>query len=727
MQKFENLSPCKGLALASLAENKAVFSTDVGKLEVTVYAEGCFRVRLGDAEVNDYGIVCAKDERLALNVLESQDDVLCSSGEYALRLTRSPLTYSLEKNGKVVLPVTEDSHFVRKFRLPPVAATEEGWFAALGLPFGVAVYGGGENYAGLNRRGMLLDMWNEDALGVNSSVCYKNCPFVWSPEGYGVFVNTPAYVRIGVGYQQWANQSLCLDVKDAVLDLFFLFGDTPAEILRRYTHLTGRSAKAPVWSLGLWLSKAYYRVPAETLEAASKMREMDVPCDVITIDGRAWQDTDTRFAFEWDPTRYDDPKAFCDSLKAMNYKICVWEYPLVSIKNKLFGEMAEKGWLLRDKDGKAYEYAFDPGPFGQVLTQLPNSGLVDFTNPEAWEYWCGRHKELFDAGVDCIKADFGEQVLPDMYACNGDDGIRIHNVYSLLYNLCVYEAGRRYYGENALCWSRSGWAGSQRAPIQWAGDSQSSWGGLAGSILGGLSWGMSGVPYYSSDIGGFYGDQPTPELFVRWTEAGALGSHMRFHGIGPREPWAYGAEAEDICRRWVRLRYRLIPYLSDASAQAAATGMPLMRSMVLSFPDEPEVWPFELQYMLGDSLLVVPVVREGGKVRYRLPKGTWYDFWTGKAVAGDRTVEETVALDRIPVFVREGAVLKLGPVVSHTGEIENGKRIAAVTVFGEAAENSCTYDDEVAFENGKLVPAAHVSVVEPEKLHEYIFSGGNIC
>ena len=424
MQKFENLSPCKGLALASLAENKAVFSTDVGKLEVTVYAEGCFRVRLGDAEVNDYGIVCAKDERLALNVLESQDDVLCSSGEYALRLTRSPLTYSLEKNGKVVLPVTEDSHFVRKFRLPPVAATEEGWFAALGLPFGVAVYGGGENYAGLNRRGMLRDMWNEDALGVNSSVCYKNCPFVWSPEGYGVFVNTPAYVRIGVGYQQWANQSLCLDVKDAVLDLFFLFGDTPAEILRRYTHLTGRSAKAPVWSLGLWLSKAYYRVPAETLEAASKMREMDVPCDVITIDGRAWQDTDTRFAFEWDPTRYDDPKAFCDSLKAMNYKICVWEYPLVSIKNKLFGEMAEKGWLLRDKDGKAYEYAFDPGPFGQVLTQLPNSGLVDFTNPEAWEYWCGRHKELFDAGVDCIKADFGEQVLPDMYACNGDDGIR---------------------------------------------------------------------------------------------------------------------------------------------------------------------------------------------------------------------------------------------------------------------------------------------------------------
>ena len=121
----------------------------------------------------------------------------------------------------------------------------------------------------------------------------------------------------------------------------------------------------------------------------------------------------------------------------------MWEYPLVSIKNKLFGEMAEKGWLLRDKDGKAYEYAFDPGPFGQVLTQLPNSGLVDFTNPEAWEYWCGRHKELFDAGVDCIKADFGEQVLPDMYACNGDDGIRIHNVYSLLYNLCVYEAGRR--------------------------------------------------------------------------------------------------------------------------------------------------------------------------------------------------------------------------------------------------------------------------------------------
>lgn len=722
MQDFEKLAPTKGLSLISFSDGKAVFATDSGKLEVSVYAEGCFRARIGDADVNDYGIVCAADERLPFTIQESEDDVLCVSGEYALRMTRSPLTYSLEKNGEVVLPVTEDAHFVRRFRLPPVAATENGWFAALGLPFGVAVYGGGENYAGLNRRGMLLDMWNEDALGHNSDWCYKNVPFVWTPEGYGVFINTPAYTRIGVGYQQWSNQSLCLDVHEAVLDLFFIFGDKPADILRRYTHLTGRSAKSPVWSLGVWLSKAYYRTPAETIEAASIMRERDVPCDVITLDGRAWQDTDTRFAFEWDPSRYDDPKAFCDVLKGMDYKICVWEYPLVSVNNKLFGEMAEKGWLLRDKDGKAYEYAFDPGPFGQVLTQLPNSGVVDFTNPDAWEYWCGRHKELFEVGVDCIKADFGEQVTRDMFAGNGDSGTRIHNVYSLLYNLCVYEAGRRYHGENALCWSRSGWAGSQRAPIQWAGDSQSSWGGLAGAIMGGLSYGMSGVPYYSTDIGGFYGEQPSPELFVRWTQAGALGSHMRFHGIGPREPWAFGPEAEEITRNWVRLRYRLIPYLSDTSAQAAATGMPMMRSMVLAFPDQPEVWPYEHQYMLGDDILVVPVIREGGKVRYRLPAGKWYDLWTGAAVEGDRYVEEIVALDRLPVFVREGAVLKFGPAVQHTGQIEAGKRVAGVVVYGQPV--SCTPDEEVSIADGKLVTAAHVAQIEPEQVREYLFAGG---
>ncbi len=724
MNSPDTLSSFGNLVLNQVRDGQAFFSTEQGDLVVSAYAEDCLRMQLGNTKVHDYGIVCAPKENLNIKVNEAEESVLCLlDGGLALRLGRSPLTFSLEKEGRVVLPVTEDSHFVRKFRLPPVARSEEGWFTALGLPFGVPVYGGGENYAGQDRRGLLIDMWNEDALGVNSSFAYKNCPFFWSPEGWGVFVNTPARMRAGVAYPQWSNQSLGLEVFEEALDIFFIYGDSPDAILERYTHLTGRSQKAPLWSLGLWLSKAYYRTPDETLDAAKAMRKRHIPCDVITLDGRAWQDTDTRFAFEWCPRRYDDPKAFCDKLKALDYKICVWEYPLISTANKLFDELKEKGWLLRDKDGKAYEYEFDLSPFGKVLTPLPKSGLLDFTNPDAYAFWRDKHFDLFKAGVDCIKSDFSEQVTPDMYAGNGDNGTRIHNVYTLLYNLCVYEACKTWFGENALVWARSGWAGSQRAPMQWAGDSQSSWSGLAASINGGLSWGMSGCPYYSSDIGGFYGEQPDAELFVRWTQAGALGSHMRFHGIGPREPWAYGKEAEAVCRKWIALRYRLIPYIQDACAQAEARGLPVMRAMALAFPEQRDIWGFEQQYMFGDSIFVAPVLQKGGKVCYRLPAGIWHDFWTGRVQSGGVTIEEIVSLDRIPLYIKDGALLKLGPAVQNTGEIKPGRSVEYVVAYGKSHAHSCAFDEQVIWQNRQVRLASHVRRLEAIEVNALLEAG----
>ncbi len=226
-----------------------------------------------------------------------------------------------------------------------------------------------------------------------------------------------------------------------------------------------------------------------------------------------------------------------------------------------------------------------------VLTPLPESGIVDFTNPDAYAWWRDAHQPLFEDGVDVIKSDFGEQVPDDAVAFNGDDGGRLHNVYPLLYNRCVFEATARFQPPAdgpPIVWSRSAWAGSQRYPLGWGGDPQSDWEGLAASIRGGLSWGMSGNPYHSSDIGGFYGSsQPSAELFVRWLQAAVFCSHMRLHGIGEREPWAFGAEAEGVVRKWLAMRYRLIPYLEQLIAQAIATGMPVMRAMPLAFPDKP--------------------------------------------------------------------------------------------------------------------------------------------
>src|SRR5438445_5513918 len=326
-------------------------------------------------------------------------------------------------------------------------------------------------------------------------------------------------------------------------------------------------------------------------------------------------------------------------------------------------------------------------PFSGALTPLPPSGIVDFTHPDAYAWWRDAHEPLFKAGVDVIKSDFGEHVPDDAVAFNGDTGARLHNVYPLLYNRCVYDATRKFTptdGQPVIVWSRAGWAGSQRYPVQWGGDPQSDWEGLAASIRGALSWGMSGGPYHATDIGGFYGSEPpAPELYLRWLQMSVFSSHMRLHGLSPREPWAFGEEAERVARQWIAFRYRLLPYLKTVIAQATTTGMPVMRAMPLAFPGVALTRGYETQFMCGDALLIAPIVSPGGEVEVALPSGAWYDLATRQRLAGRQVIRYRAPLDRFPVFGREGYALPLGPVVQHTGEIDVSRPLNALWVFGK--------------------------------------------
>ena len=529
------------------------------------------------------------------------------------------------------------------------------------LAEGEPVYGHGEKWSRLDHRGQRIVSWNEDALGVNAEIAYKNCPFAWSPRGWGLFANTPARVVHGVGYAPWSHRSYVLQVEDEALDLFLIAAADPAGVLERYTWLTGRPARVPRWSLGAWLSKAYYRDADELLAAARRVRELRLPMDVITLDGRAWQDTATRFSFAWDKARYPDPRRVIEAVKSQGLRLCVWEYPLVSIDSPIFPELARRGFFLKHaRTGEPWLLRWNQAPFGPVLTPLPVSALVDFTNPDACAWWGAAHEALFDAGVDVIKTDFGEQVPddPDCIAANGDRGPRLHNAYPLLYNRCVYEATERRFGQG-LVFARSGWAGSQRWPVQWGGDPQSDWGGLAASIRGMLSWAASGSPWYATDIGGFYGDQPDPELFIRWCQAAVFASHMRFHGMGAREPWSFGDEALPYIRAALELRYRLIPYIEAALAKSAATGLPLTRPMALAFPEQREAHGFDTQYMFGPDLLVAPILQPGGAVTVWLPEGRWWGWYAGERLAGARRLDLSLPLDRFPLFVRDGAAIPL--------------------------------------------------------------------
>lgn len=678
----QDLTPLSGLAFDQAIDGGARFVCGGEPLEVSSYAPGILRLRIGEDTRNDYGILASPREPRKAEIENRDGGCNLATDGISLRLTDDPLHFDLRVNGLSLVKSVTDAHFARRYRLPCFARTENGWFATFNLDSGEPVYGLGEKFGPLNKRGQLIVSWAEDALGVNAEKSYKNCPFAWSPRGWGVFTHTSGRVSHGVGYGQWSHRSYGLAVEDRVLDIFFLLGKDGAEVLERYTWLTGRAPKPPRWSYGVWLSRAYYRTADEALEAAEKTRQRRIPCDVLNLDGRAWLDTETRFAFEWDKSRYPDPTAFTAKIAALDMRVCAWEYPLVSVKHPLFQELADKGWLLKNADGGPYVYQWDRAPFGDVLTPLPDSGLVDFTHPDAYAWYRDSHAKLFDSGIHIMKTDFGEQVPEDAVAHNGDTGAALHNVYPLLYTRCVYEATRQRFGDDALVWGRSGFAGVQRYPLQWGGDPQTDWEGLAASLRGGLSWGMSGVPFYSHDVGGFYGGTTDSELFVRWVQAGVFTSHFRFHGIGEREPWVFGDNIEAIVRDWLDLRYRLIPYLQSCAEQAAETGLPVMRAMALAFPEDPASWAFEEQFMCGDSVLVAPVVKPGGGCRYYLPKGEWFDFWTGDAVAGGDCVDAELPLDRIPIFVRAGSILPLGPVVQHTGELTAETAVETIRVFG---------------------------------------------
>lgn len=678
-------------------------------LRVTVPFPGVFRLRTGDMPAPDYGILTDVEDVVLNADLQADGTYIFKSAGNELHILSNPVRLQLWQQGQIVLNTLLDEHFRGWSRLPAVGYTKTQWSVAFELDAEEPVYGLGEKFGRLNKRGELVHSYVEDALGVNTELSYKNTPFCWSPKGWGLFFHTPATVVHGVGYGQWSHRAYAAVVDEPRLDLFLIAGQTPADILGSYTRLTGTAPALPLWSYGVWVSRAYYRTGDEIEDAARELREKDFPADVITFDGRAWLDTDTRFNFKWDPARYPNPAENTAKLRDLNFKICNWEYPLVSIHEVDFKEMAEKGWFLKNQQGETYIYHWDTdkktSPFGNVLTPLPPSGILDFTHPDAYAYWRDMHQILFKAGVDVMKVDFGEQVPFDAVAHNGDSGSRLHSVYPLLYNRCVYEASQAAFGDQACVWARASWAGSQRYPLQWGGDPQSDWGGLSGSIRGGLSWGMSGVPYHATDVGGFYGkEQPSAELYLRWVQYSVFSSHFRIHGIGEREPWCFGPAAEKIARQWFKLRYRLIPYLKAAGDMAATNSLPVMRAMPLAYPEDRLAHIFEHQFMCGDSLLVAPVIQAGHKVDLWLPEGEiWIDLWTAQSYEGGQRLCLNVAEDQIPVFLKSGHVLPLGPVVSHTAEMSESGVITEVIAPSDIRYLPPVYGDQLTLQQGRIL------------------------
>lgn len=537
-----------------------------------------------------------------------------------------------------------------------------------GLDAGERLFGLGEKFTAIDKRGQQLVAWNRNPYGAGTELAYKNIPFMVSSRGYGLFLNDTRRSVWTLGSE--SNFAATIEVEGDGLDLFVIIGPSMKDVLSKYADLTGHAPLPPRWSFGVWISPLGEHLTGNPvdqqsiIDLAEELRRREFPSEVLHLDP-FWMRDGNYSDLVWDREWFPDPERMIESLREKGFRLCLWEHPYIDKRSEMYREGAEKGYFITREDGTVYDSALVIKAMRGKRTEYGEQfydpgGIVDFSNPDAAEWYKSKHRPLLEMGVAAFKTDFGEEIPEDGLFANGKTGAEMHNAYPLLYNQAVFEVTREYT-DQPVVWGRSSFAGIQRYPIRWSGDPVSDFPSLAATLRGGLSQGMSGDPFWTFDLGGYKGE-PTPEAYVRWVQAGMLLSHSRFHGTTPRMPWHFGEEIFEIVKRYAHLRYRLLPYIYGLSLESTRTNVPVMRPLGLEFEDDPGSMSIQTEYLLGPWILVAPVLNPEGEVQLYLPPGDWYDLWTGEKKHGPSACRLSVDLDVMPVYVRGDAILPFAEV-----------------------------------------------------------------
>lgn len=516
------------------------------------------------------------------------------------------------------------------------------------------VYGLGDKTGFLNKRHYAYENWNSDDPSPhcdNFQSLYKSINFfmVYSENGcLGILTDNSYRTRFDFGKEQedyyfWSHAG-------GALDYYMIPGKNPKEVLKRYLALTGKSSLQQKWVYGFHQSRWSYFTEREVLDTVNTMRKNKLPLDAIHMDIDYMEGFRV---FTFDHNRFPNPKGLTEKLAAQNVKPVTIIDPGVKIDSGYFvyDEGIEQGHFAKNPDGTVYEGEVWPGP----------AVFPDFTQEKTRRWWGDKLKTMTDVGIRGIWNDMNEPAnftgqLPDDVRFSTGSHDEIHNVYGHLMAEATYDGLRKADNRRPFVLTRACCAGSQRFCSGWTGDNHSLWAHMQLSLTQMMNLGLSGMYMVGSDVGGF-GSDITPELLIRWFQLGAISPFFRDHyakGTRNQEPYAFDRATMDACREALNLRYHLLPYLYDLAHE----DMPILRPLVLEFPEDPMCRELTDQCMLGDRLLAAPVMTPGVAARaVYLPKGVWFDYYTGKRYSGGRYVLAEAPLDRMPLFARGGAVI----------------------------------------------------------------------
>ena len=588
-------------------------------------------------------------------------------------LTNGKIRLSLSNNGKITVYNQKDERILeedtRKFCALKIEAREfrpiPGGDYHLTARFqsldpNERVYGMGQyQQPYLNLKGTDLELAHRNS--------QASVPFMISSLGYGLLWNNPAVGRAVFGKNVTSFEAFSAQA----LDYWIVAGDTPAELIEAYGSVAGTVPMMPEYGLGFWQCKLRYQTQEELLHVAREYKRQGLPIDVIVIDFFHWPHQGD---WKFDPAYWPDPKAMIEELKSMGIQLMVSIWPTVETDSENYEEMLENGYLIRCDRGVDTSFIF------LDKKTLP----FDATNPEARGYvWAKVKEHYYDAGVRLFWLDEAEPEYNiydfDNYRYYSGPCLQTGNIYPSCYSQAFYDGMKAAGQTNIVNLVRCAWAGSQKyGALVWSGDIPSTFGSMKNQLAAGLNMGIAGIPWWTTDIGGFYGGDPTnpefQELFIRWFQWGAFCPVMRLHGDRePRQPqygttggyfcasgadnevWSYGPEAFEICKKYLRLREEMRDYTRKLMEEAHTKGLPLMRAMFVEFPDDPVCWELEEQYMYGDKYLVAPILNLGQRARkVYLPSGCDWRLSDGsqQIFSGGQWTEVRAPLDTMPVFER---------------------------------------------------------------------------